>query len=165
MVAERCLIALGANLGDPAARLQWAVDELGKRLRPEGLRVSPFYRSAPLGPPGQADYCNAVCELWLVLEPADLLRVLKQVEADAGRDFTRPRWSARELDLDILLLGDRLVDTPELTIPHPRITERNFVLAPLLDLLPGAQIPGQGAAVEHLQVTGVEGLQRWPGAA
>lgn len=162
MAAEQCLIALGANLGDPPARLRWAVEQLGNRLRPQRLRVSPFYRSAPIGPPGQADYCNAVCEMWLEIRPTDLLQTLKQVESDAGRDFRRPRWSARELDLDILLMGTRQIDSVRLKVPHPRMNERNFVLVPLLDLLPEARIPGHGLARDLLRTVGKDGLERWP---
>ena len=162
MAAERCLIGLGANLGTPRARLLWALEELGGRLHPQRLRVSPFYRSAPVGPAGQAPYCNAVCELWLDIEATQLLQTLKQIERDAGRDFDRPRWSARELDLDVLLIGDRVINTPGLIVPHPRIIERNFVLAPMLDLLPDLEIPGCGSARRCLQSVGTEGLQAWP---
>lgn len=165
MAAERCLIGLGANLGNPSARLRWALDELGRRLHPQRLRVSPFYRSAPVGPAGQSPYCNAVCELWLDIDPAQLLQTLKRIEQEAGRDFTRPRWSARELDLDVLLIGDRVINTPGLIVPHPRINERNFVLAPLLDLVPDVQIPGRGSARVRLQAVGMEGLEAWPEGA
>ena len=162
MAAERCLIGLGANLGDPSSRLRWAVDELGRRLQPRHFRLSPLYRSAPIGPPGQPPYCNAVCELWLEIEPALMLQTLKQIERDAGRDFNRPRWSARELDLDILLMGDRVIRTPDLIVPHPRIAERNFVLAPLLDLVSDVLIPGFGPARACMQMVGTEGLEAWP---
>ena len=165
MAAERCLIGLGANLGNPSARLRWALEELGRRLHPQRLRVSPFYRSAPVGPAGQAPYCNAVCELWLDIDTAQLLQALKRIERDAGRDFDRPRWSARELDLDVLLIGDRVINTPGLIVPHPRITERNFVLVPLLDLVPDVQIPGRGSARVCLQAIGMEGLEAWPEGA
>lgn len=162
-MAERrpCFIGLGANLGDPPVQLRWAIEQFKRRLQPTQLKVSPLYRSAPLGPPGQPDYCNAVCELHIDCQPAPLLAVLKAIEADAGRLPGGQRWGARLLDLDILMMGALQLDLPQLRIPHPQIGNRNFVLAPLLDLDGELEIPGLGRARSCLERVGRAGLSAW----
>jgi 2-amino-4-hydroxy-6-hydroxymethyldihydropteridine diphosphokinase len=127
-------IGLGANLGDARSQLQTAVQGLRQLPHTELLRLSPCYRTAPVDATGP-DYLNAVAELRTSLAPLDLLRVLQALEQAAGRE--RPyRNAPRTLDLDVLLYGDLQQDDPTLTLPHPRMNERAFVLRPLADLCP-----------------------------
>lgn len=127
-------IGLGANLGDARAQLQTAVQGLRQLPQTELLRLSPCYRTAPVDATGP-DYLNAVAELSTRLPPLDLLRALQSLEQVAGRE--RPyRNAPRTLDLDVLLYGDLQQDDPTLTLPHPRMHERAFVLRPLADLRP-----------------------------
>jgi 2-amino-4-hydroxy-6-hydroxymethyldihydropteridine diphosphokinase len=146
--AELALIGLGGNLGDPAEQLRSARGEL------EGLgtieAVSSIYRTAPVGgPPGQPDYLNAVIALTPdeeYGEPRVLLDALLEIERRHGR-ARRVTWEARTLDLDLLAFGERLVSEPGLVLPHPRLSERAFVLAPLCEALPEWRHPltGQSA--------------------
>jgi 2-amino-4-hydroxy-6-hydroxymethyldihydropteridine diphosphokinase len=129
-----CCIGLGANLGDPRRSLRDAVDSLADVAGITLLRTSRVYRSAPLGPAGQPDYLNAAVAIDTRLAPPALLAVLQDLEARAGR-VRGERWGPRTLDLDLLLFGSTQIASEELTVPHPRIRERNFVLEPLLDLL------------------------------
>lgn len=129
----RCYIGLGANVGDPLRQLREAVQALtalpGSRPGP----VSPLYRSAPLGPQDQPDFLNAVAVLDTTLAPLELLDALQRIEAAAGRVRDR-HWGPRTLDLDLLLYADRQLALPRLTVPHPGIAGRPFVLWPLADL-------------------------------
>lgn len=127
-------IGLGANLGDRKAALREALAALGQLRGTQVLRVSPLYGSAPVDA-GGPDYLNAVAELASTLTPQALLQALQTIEQAAGRE--RPyRNAPRTLDLDILWFGDQVINTPELTVPHPRMAERAFVLRPLADLVP-----------------------------
>lgn len=130
----RAYIGLGANLGDAEATLRQAFDEI--RIIPgiEQLRLSPLYRTAPIDSSGP-DYLNAVAELQTTLTAHQLLSALQDIEQRHGR--LRPyRNAPRTLDLDVLLFGTEQIDEPALTIPHPRMHERAFVLRPLHDLAP-----------------------------
>lgn len=157
-----CLIGLGANLEQPARQLRWALPQLESRFA-QKPRCSSFYRSPPIGPPGQGDYCNAVCELWLdsSWSAAQVLQQLKQIEAAAGRDFSAPRWSARTLDLDLLVLGDEQLAEENLSLPHPQIAHRSFVLIPMLELQPDLIVPGLGEARKLLQQLQAAPLELW----
>ncbi len=127
-------VGLGANLGDRKAALRSALAALGQLPGTQLLRVSPLYGSAPVDA-GGPDYLNAVAELATTLAPWALLQALQAIEQAAGRE--RPyRNAPRTLDLDILWFGDQVIDTAELTVPHPRMAERAFVLRPLADLAP-----------------------------
>ncbi len=143
-------IGIGANLGDPAAAVQRAFDQLAT-LGTVVARSS-LYRSAPWGVTDQPPFVNAAALLDTPLEPRALLAALKQLEADAGREETF-RWGPRVLDLDILTYADRQVDEPDLTIPHPRLYERAFALVPLAEIDPrfaaqrDALPPGERAGV------------------
>lgn len=129
---EVALIALGANLGDPAAALDWAVGELA--ALGEVRAVSGFHRTAPVGgPPGQPDYLNAAVKLHTTLSPPELLNALLALETRYGR-VRRERWGARVLDLDLIAYGALVLDTPALTLPHPRAWQRSFVLRPLSEV-------------------------------
>jgi 2-amino-4-hydroxy-6-hydroxymethyldihydropteridine diphosphokinase len=126
-------IALGSNLGDPLAQLKAAVAALARLPRSRLARLSRVYRSAAVGPGSQPDYLNAAALLITALPPMPLLRALQAIETGQGR-VRSGRWTARTLDLDLLLYGDLTIDTPELQVPHPRMARRNFVLYPLLDI-------------------------------
>ena len=127
-------IGLGANLGDRKATLRTALAAIAQLPGTQLLRVSPLYGSAPVDA-GGPDYLNAVAELATTQAPQALLQALQTIEQSAGRE--RPyRNAPRTLDLDILWFGDQVIDTPDLTVPHPRMGERAFVLRPLADLLP-----------------------------
>jgi 2-amino-4-hydroxy-6-hydroxymethyldihydropteridine diphosphokinase len=123
-------VGLGSNLGDRAGHLRFALEA----LRP--VRVSPFYETAPIGYLDQGAFLNCVCEVETVLSPWALLRELHRLEQLRQRERPFPN-APRTLDLDILLYSNVVIRSPRLTIPHPRLTERAFVLAPLADLLPG----------------------------
>ena len=127
-------VGLGANLGEREAALRKALATLGQDPGTRVLRVSPLYGSAPVDA-GGPDYLNAVAEVATTLTPEALLQALQAIEQSAGRE--RPyRNAPRTLDLDILWFGDQVIDTPTLTVPHPRMAERAFVLRPLADLVP-----------------------------
>ena len=131
----RAYLGLGSNLGDRLAHLQDALDALEATDRIELRAVSDVYETAPVGGPDQDDFLNAVVAIETDLTPRALLGVALHVESLAARVRT-VRWGPRTLDVDVLLYGDERVDEPDLQIPHPRMTERAFVLAPLHDVAP-----------------------------
>jgi len=148
-LAETVFIGLGSNLGNRLTNLRFGVERL-KTLAISGrATVSPVYESEAWGKTAQPSFLNAVVMFETELEPIPLLRELKKIEQDAGRSKGGMRWSARELDLDILLFGTRRIESSELTIPHLYLTERRFVLAPLNDLSAGTKIPGKDVTVEE----------------
>jgi 2-amino-4-hydroxy-6-hydroxymethyldihydropteridine diphosphokinase len=136
-------IGLGANLGDREENLRAAVGRLAE-LGP--LRVSSFRETDPVGLTDQPRFVNAVAELETDLGASALLGRLLEIERELGRDRSREeRWGARTIDLDLLLHGDDVIDEPGLTVPHPRLAERRFVLEPLHELAPGLVLPdGRG---------------------
>jgi 2-amino-4-hydroxy-6-hydroxymethyldihydropteridine diphosphokinase len=130
---RRVYFGLGSNLGDRRARLRTAV----AALRDGGVAidaVSGLYETAPWGVTDQPPFLNAVVAGETDLSAADLLRLAKRIEADAGRDFDAPRWTARPIDVDILLIEGETVATEQLQVPHPLLYQRAFVLVPLADL-------------------------------
>ncbi|HEX4862800.1 MAG TPA: 2-amino-4-hydroxy-6-hydroxymethyldihydropteridine diphosphokinase [Acidimicrobiales bacterium] len=127
----RAFLGLGSNLGDRRGHLAGGI----KRL-PDVAAVSPLYETDPVGgPPGQGAYLNCVVELATIRTPRELLAAAQAAEAAAHR-VRLERWGPRTLDVDVLLVGDEVVDEPDLVIPHPRMWERGFVLVPLGDLAP-----------------------------
>ncbi|WP_226666157.1 2-amino-4-hydroxy-6-hydroxymethyldihydropteridine diphosphokinase [Microbulbifer aggregans] len=136
----RCFIGLGSNLENPAGQLRSALDDIHALPRTTLENCSSFYTSAPIGPGEQPDYVNAVAQLETALAPNELLDALQAIEQRHGRERS-VRWGARTLDLDILLFGSEIIDTTRLTVPHPRMAERNFVLEPLAELTPELQLP------------------------
>jgi len=140
----RAYIALGANLGDPPAQLNAALHSLRGSPGVEVVATSSFYRTAPLGQPGQADYCNAVCAVDTTLQPEALLDLLQGIETAAGRRRDGTHWGSRLLDLDLLHMEGRVSQTPRLTLPHPELQRRAFVLVPLAEIAPDLLIPGLG---------------------
>ena len=138
-------IGLGSNLDGPSGQIQHAFMEMGALSHTSILARSHLYKSRPLGPQNQPDYINAVAKLATELEPLVLLQALRKLEEAHGRQRTdEGRWGARSLDLDILVYGDICLDTPELTLPHPGIHLRSFVLYPLAELAPTLVISGHG---------------------
>ena len=132
----RAFLGLGSNIGDRRATLQAAVAAL-----PDLVAVSPVYETEPVGGPEQDSFYNIVVELATERTPRQLLEVCRELETAAGR-VREVRWGPRTLDVDVLMVGDLTVDEDDLTVPHPRMHERNFVMAPLLDLYPEADVPG-----------------------
>ncbi|HZP11996.1 MAG TPA: 2-amino-4-hydroxy-6-hydroxymethyldihydropteridine diphosphokinase [Nevskiaceae bacterium] len=160
----QAFIALGANLGDPHAQVRAALERIRALPGVTLLATSRFYRSAPIGPPGQPFYCNAVCSIRTGWPPAMLLGALQGIEDAAGRKRDGERWGPRSLDLDLLMYDALELDTPSLTLPHPQMHLRNFVLAPLAEIAPGLTVPGRGNVIELLAAAGNGGLTLWPGS-
>ena len=150
-------IGLGANLGDARATLGAAFNALQALPESELVRRSSIYRSAPIDSSGP-DYLNAVAHLRTALDAHELMAHLQSIERSHGRE--RPyRNAPRTLDLDLLLYGDEIIDdAPTLIVPHPRMHERAFVLAPLAEVAPGLVIPGRGAVASLLSTVGDQGV-------
>lgn len=147
MTAERphwwpVYVGIGSNLDDPIAHVRRAFDDLSVLRNTVLIAHSSLYRSEPVGPAGQPDYINAAASLMTRLNPADLLSALQGIEIAHGRERNGERWGPRTLDLDLLVYGRETADGPRLTLPHPRIAERNFVLLPLEEIAPELQVPG-----------------------
>jgi len=156
---ERIFLGLGSNLGDRSANLRAAVSHLRKAgVHP--TRSSSCYETEPVGPQDQGKFLNAVIEVRSSLEPRELLDLCKEIERRLGRQPTI-RWGPRLIDIDILLWGDRVIDEPDLRVPHPEMPNRAFVLAPLDEIAPEVYNIACGCTVHELaiqlgDVTGVE---------
>jgi 2-amino-4-hydroxy-6-hydroxymethyldihydropteridine diphosphokinase len=143
-------LGLGSNVGDRAAHLRAAIAMLGER-GVEVEAVSSAYETEPVGEVlDQADFLNAAIRIRTELEPEELLDLCKAIEAERGRALDAPRHSPRPLDVDLLLLGDLELTTARLTLPHPEVTSRRFVLAPLLELDPALKLPNGTGLSEAL---------------
>jgi len=144
-MAEKAFIGLGANIGDPGGQLRDALAALdaipGTRL----MRASSLWRTAPVGYAAQPDFVNAVAEVETAQAPRALLEALLAIEKRFGRERSFAN-APRTLDLDLLLYGDRVLSEQGLELPHPRMHERAFVLAPLVEIAPEVEIPGKGRA-------------------
>lgn len=152
-------VGLGANLDDPIAHVSRALDELGQLPDTTLVSRSALYRSAPMGPPDQPDYINAVCALSTGLCADALLDALRALEAQHGRLRDGTRWGPRTLDLDILLYGDESIQAEHLKVPHPGMAERAFVLYPLAEIAPDLNVPGLGTLQGLLRCCPRDGLQ------
>lgn len=157
--AVRAYIGLGSNLADPLAQLRQALSALSALPACRLAAVSSFYRSVPMGPPDQPDYINAVAALDTNLAPLSLLDALQGIEHAQGRVRGAQRWGPRTLDLDLVLFGDQVLDESRLTVPHPGLRERNFVLVPLHELVPDLILPGGEALAQLMQTCSREGLE------
>jgi 2-amino-4-hydroxy-6-hydroxymethyldihydropteridine diphosphokinase len=152
MAFWRAYVGLGANQGDLENTLESAIEAIGSIERSALVAVSPFYMSAPIDADGP-DFLNAVASIDTELEPYGLLLHLLDIELMLGRKRRSPggeRKPARKVDLDLLLLGDLIIRSTPLTLPHPRLHQRAFVLRPLLDLAPELHLPGIGPARDCL---------------
>ena len=149
---RRAFLALGSNLGDRLAYLQLGVDSLARLPGVALVAVSRVYETAPVGGPPQGAYLNAVVAIDTSLDPAALLHQCQRVEEIAARERAE-RWGPRTLDVDVLLVDGTRVDSPDLTIPHPRMWERGFVLAPLRDVAP--ELVDAGLTWEGVREAGV----------
>jgi len=136
---NKCYIGIGSNLSNPLLQVTTAIEQLQQLSNCEWLQASSLYRSAPVGPPGQDDYINAVACLNTSLKPEALLDALQHIENTHQR-LRKERWGARTLDLDILLFGEQVIATQRLNIPHQHLRERNFVLIPLAEIAPDLTI-------------------------
>ncbi len=147
----RAFIALGSNLGDRErliADALWALDQLD---RVRVVAVSSLHETEPVGPAGQDAYLNGAAELETTLPPRDLLDAMLAIECSLGRDRSAgERWGPRTIDLDLLLYGDLVTEEPSLTIPHPRLHERMFVLAPLAEIAADAPVATLGRTISEL---------------
>jgi 2-amino-4-hydroxy-6-hydroxymethyldihydropteridine diphosphokinase len=148
----RAYIGLGSNLGDREANLGLALEWLAKLPSVRVEATSPVYESAAVGPGDQGPYLNAAVELSCEQAPEALLEALLAIESQAGRDRSAEveRWAARTLDLDLLFYADECIDRPGLSVPHPRLHERRFVLEPLCDLAPRLVHPREGVTISEL---------------
>ena len=156
----KVFVGLGSNLDEPLLQLKKAIERLKNISDTELLDVSKFYLSAPMGPQDQPDYINAVVKLKTKLSAEDMLNELQEIENSHGRIRTE-RWGARTLDLDILLYGQDVINTKRLTVPHSGISERNFVLYPLKDLVEDSfEIPQLGTINELLAACPMAGIAR-----
>jgi 2-amino-4-hydroxy-6-hydroxymethyldihydropteridine diphosphokinase len=155
----RAYIGIGSNLDQPQAQVMRAFDELAELPGTRLSGRSSLYRSAPLGHAAQPDFINAVAALDTELDAEALLRALQAIEARHGRRRSF-RNAPRTLDLDLLLHGDTRIDGPELTVPHPRMHERAFVLHPLREIAPQVGIPGHGSIGQCLKACAEQKLER-----
>ena len=150
MRPARAYIGIGGNLDDPLLQMRRAFRALRELPASRCVACSPLYRSAAVGgPSGQPDYLNAAAALDTTLAPDELLTALQAIETAQGRTRT-VRWGPRTLDLDLLLYDQLVLDEPRLTLPHPRLHERVFVLYPLYDIAPDLEIPGHGLLIDLL---------------
>ena len=152
-------VGIGSNLDEPQAQVSRAFDELAGLRRTRFAARSSLYRSAPLGHAAQPDFINAVAALDTELSADELLGELQAIEQRHGRRRSF-RNAPRTLDLDLLLYGDARIAQPDLVVPHPRMHERAFVLRPLLEILPGARIPGRDSAAASLAACADQNVER-----
>ena len=141
----RAYIGIGSNLDDPSARVQAAFGELQRLPASRLVASSSLYGSKPMGPADQPDYVNAVAAVDTRMPAAELLQALARIEERQGRQRVAARWGPRTLDLDLLLYGEQRIATPTLTVPHPGMHERDFVLVPLAEIAGDLDVPGHGS--------------------
>lgn len=150
-------VAIGSNLNQPSERVLEAYERL--RVLPATRLVlrSRLYRTRPMGPQDQPDFVNAAAGLLTQLTARELLGILLGVERDMGRN-RQERWGPRVIDLDLVWMVGEPIDEPDLTVPHPGVSTRNFVLYPLADLAPSLDIPGHGPVSDLMRRAGDDGI-------
>ncbi len=157
---KKVFIGLGSNLDDPLSQLKKAIEYLKQHEMLNVINISNFYSSPPMGPQDQPDFINAVVEIATSLSAEQLLDELQKIERQQGRE-RKQHWGARTLDLDILLYGNKVINTERLIVPHRGISERNFVLYPLNDLVEkNFRISGLGKINELLAACPMTGITR-----
>jgi 2-amino-4-hydroxy-6-hydroxymethyldihydropteridine diphosphokinase len=155
----RAYVALGSNLGDSQQQLADAMHALAALPDTRLLARSHFYRTPPWGVHDQPDFLNAVVVLETALPPHDLLDAMLEIERAAGRERKGERWGPRTLDLDLLHVAGKEINDERLTLPHPHIFERAFVLLPLNELAAELEIPGQGRVADLLRAVDTQGCE------
>ena len=160
----RAWIGVGANLGEPRNQVLEAIDCLDRTDQIAVEARSALYRTAPVEAPDQPDFINAVVRVGTTLDPLSMLNCLLQIEEQFGRMRDRPRNSPRRLDLDLLLYANEVLSSRELTIPHPRIQQRLFVLRPLMELEGNFEIPGVGSLAACINVCQVQRVTKLVGS-
>jgi 2-amino-4-hydroxy-6-hydroxymethyldihydropteridine diphosphokinase len=153
-------IGIGSNLHGPVRQVQYAVVSLGELPESRLVRCSPLYRNPAMGPGSQPDFVNAVAALETRLDAYRLLDELQAIEARQRRQRGRERWAPRTLDLDLLMYGNMRVDDERLTVPHPGLAKRAFVLHPLAEIAPMVEVPGLGPLAALLAAVPGDDLER-----
>jgi 2-amino-4-hydroxy-6-hydroxymethyldihydropteridine diphosphokinase len=148
MLWRAAYVGIGSNLDEPARQVRRALAALPELPQSRLISQSSLYGSKPLGPATQPDYVNAAAALLTRLEAPAFFTALRALELALGREPSRVRWGARRIDLDLLVFDAQRLDSPELTLPHPGIVQRNFVLYPLLEMAPELNVPGCGRVAE-----------------
>lgn len=149
-MSDRAYIGIGSNLGDRIRHCQAAIKAISEIAGVTALRVSSLYETAPVLPASGGWFLNGVVSVQTTLAPGALLLELQRIERDMGRTAERIQGVDRSVDLDLLLVGSRVVDTPDLILPHPRLHQRRFVLAPLCELDPDFRHPVLGITMRQL---------------
>ena len=155
-------VGFGSNLGDGKALIRGALRGIKENPGIESVRMSGFYRSAPWGMENQPDFTNAAAEIVTQMDPYQLLHMLQAIESKLGRRRDTGHWGPRTIDLDLLCCDQIVVNSPDLTLPHPHLHERAFALMPLLELDPDLVIPGVGSAKDCLSKLPHQEVYRLP---
>lgn len=153
-------VGVGSNLGDSRGLVAAAVDRVAALESVSHLVGAPLYRTRPFGPVAQPDFINTAAGFLTTLAPHALLAALRDIECGLGREPARERWGPRLIDLDLLVLGSERVADDRLTLPHPGIAQRAFVLLPLADIAPSLAVPGVGIVGELLRAVPVDDAER-----
>ncbi len=150
-----CYLGLGSNLGDRSANLAEALRRLAEQPQIEVVRISSVYESDPVGPQGQPAFLNQVAQVQVTCPARALLAIIQRIESEMGRVRTQC-WGPRTIDLDILLYGDETIDEPGLTVPHPQMLTRAFVLVPLAEIAPERVLADGRTAAQAAAVSAEE---------